>query len=1223
MSLVELVLRSRDARTADGRSAKLPDAKVVGGPGATPLGKLDRALQLGGVSHVNVNLKGLEPDLRRFTVDVVMRCDQVPEKPATVLSSTALPFSIGVEKSPAGSESIAVVARVTPVAGAKRGASTAFSADIRPGAWHTVTLVYDTDTIGLLVDGVAEAVHAFGDGTLGRTKNGVLSIGADPKGNGAFVGTLAAVRWRDGVAKPLVPLVDELRSSPGWFVALKDEQLHPALDLGAPVSDVVKHDATGAWTLELEQGTIMYAEDAGVAFEMHGAIRDLYRSLADPAPLGHLVSDEIATAAPGGRKSLFSQGAVYWSSATGAVPVVGHLYLDYERLGESGGLGFPTAFAAAIPGGLEQVFEHARLYLREGASAAHELHGLILQQFLATGGTATWGFPTTDELPVMRDGVEIGRTNELERCTFFWSPASGAHEVHGDIRTKYLAMGGPLGSLGFPTSDEADVPNAGGARFNTFQGGALMWRGSLATMTAVTQVTLFLERIATDNAEGFGRGENDLYLTLRVSDNGTMLFDQRFPGSGDFGGHDTIEPKVTVPPIALSRPDQVLTVELDVWEEDGSTSSDEHIGTWVRELRPDTAWGLWEDEGILHSGKVGRIKDALLAVQPFVDPTTLTEAQKWWGMVNQGNTPITYASYATAFGDVDPNPQDFDPFDWLDKAFYELVAEGLAGGGNCFGMSLEAIYAHKRTSAFSLPLDRFARATVQDQFNVKHLYQVGAHPIWWFVGQFLSGNTHDPRDVFTATRDAHARGDDPVLCISQNYNFSGAPHAVLPVAWDSSSKPWTMHVFDPNDPGNTRPLFVDPDEGTYSYAGVSASYSGGTWTGGRMHYMPFHVLSHRQRTPVWDAILLILLGTVVVLADSAETVSFTTPDGKDLDGFGDEALQVLQSGQDAGGRFVDFKGFLSGIDPTSAVRRAGRLGGIGGTGGIRLDDIVSTDGGVAGPQARSVKGGLYLRALRPVQDVVLNRKALVFPPLTGVRPGRPLEVLSAAEVGRMLGGAAADGPAPDAIAQRLAVRSEALRTVAFREAGAGRVTGLAGGAITAPDFVHTVRGRAAGTLDHAIAHGLSRVRVQAPIAAGEQTAFDATGLGTARSVVGVTPASDGRATVRIEQRVGVSGDRVAVTLDGVPLAAGGAARVNARPGVGGVEVVAGGAGTQVDVTVEGRVQGRDVGARFDVPLDGGVRIDPRPVLAGAAALDVAPIGELFGVARDRIRLRAL
>ena len=46
----------------------------------------------------------------------------------------------------------------------------------------------------------------------------------------------------------------------------------------------------------------------------------------------------------------------------------------------------------------------------------------------------------------------------------YWSGATGALECHGDIRTKYLASGGPGGALGFPTTNETDTP--GGGRYN-------------------------------------------------------------------------------------------------------------------------------------------------------------------------------------------------------------------------------------------------------------------------------------------------------------------------------------------------------------------------------------------------------------------------------------------------------------------------------------------------------------------------------------------------------------------------------------------------------------------------------------------------------------------------------------------------------------------------------------------------------------------------------------
>ena len=44
---------------------------------------------------------------------------------------------------------------------------------------------------------------------------------------------------------------------------------------------------------------------------------------------------------------------------------------------------------------------------------------------------------------------------------------------------------------------------------------------------------------------------------------------------------------------------------------------------------------------------------------------------------------------------MDSETEWWDITDWLAKAFYSLVVEHLAKGGNCFGMSLEAIYSKK------------------------------------------------------------------------------------------------------------------------------------------------------------------------------------------------------------------------------------------------------------------------------------------------------------------------------------------------------------------------------------------------------------------------------------------------------------------------------------------------------------------------------------------------
>ncbi|WP_284581614.1 FG-GAP-like repeat-containing protein [Streptomyces sp. 2P-4] len=100
----------------------------------------------------------------------------------------------------------------------------------------------------------------------------------------------------------------------------------------------------------------------------------------------------------------------------------------------------------------------------------HSLCGPILAKFLAKGGTAKLGFPSTDVL-VAPDGVGryinirgIGQT--ADNGSIYWHPSTGAWVVWGSIRAKWLALGAEKGILGYPTSDES--PTFDGGRFNTF-----------------------------------------------------------------------------------------------------------------------------------------------------------------------------------------------------------------------------------------------------------------------------------------------------------------------------------------------------------------------------------------------------------------------------------------------------------------------------------------------------------------------------------------------------------------------------------------------------------------------------------------------------------------------------------------------------------------------------------------------------------------------------------
>lgn len=71
-------------------------------------------------------------------------------------------------------------------------------------------------------------------------------------------------------------------------------------------------------------------------------------------------------------------------------------------------------------------------------------------------------------------GPNGGGMLEYQHATVFALPEGGAHEVHGQILEWYLAHGGPYGPLGYPISDEKPTPTGFG-RYNLFQRGAVGW----------------------------------------------------------------------------------------------------------------------------------------------------------------------------------------------------------------------------------------------------------------------------------------------------------------------------------------------------------------------------------------------------------------------------------------------------------------------------------------------------------------------------------------------------------------------------------------------------------------------------------------------------------------------------------------------------------------------------------------------------------------------------
>jgi hypothetical protein len=238
--------------------------------------------------------------------------------------------------------------------------------------------------------------------------------------------------------------------------------------VGTPVSAPY---AVGSGVAQDFTGGIIAWSPATGAHEVHGSIGVRYRQAGGPSGfLGFPLTDEWPTPDLGGRFNHFQGGSIYWTSSTGAHEVHGAIRDKWSALGwERGLLGYPLTDELPTPDGVGRFnhFQGGSVYWSP-ATGAHEVHGAIRDKWSALGWERGFlGYPLTDE-SATPDG--IGRFNHFQGGSVYWSPATGAHEVHGLIRDRWSALGWERGVLGYPITDEFTVP---GGRQSSFQGGFL------------------------------------------------------------------------------------------------------------------------------------------------------------------------------------------------------------------------------------------------------------------------------------------------------------------------------------------------------------------------------------------------------------------------------------------------------------------------------------------------------------------------------------------------------------------------------------------------------------------------------------------------------------------------------------------------------------------------------------------------------------------------------
>ncbi len=190
-----------------------------------------------------------------------------------------------------------------------------------------------------------------------------------------------------------------------------------------------------SWSGFRETASIFSKEEA---LPLRDFIGWKYRQLKGPAGfLGQKTTEEAQTPTKPGLFQHFQGGSIYWSEATGAHEVHGLIRAKWASLGwEQGELGFPKTDELTAPDnqGKYNHFEGGSLWYHPATGDAFLVKGSINGKWtLLRRGLGVLGYPVTDELTTP-DGR--GRYNHFQNGSIYWTPQTGAFEVHGLIRQK-------------------------------------------------------------------------------------------------------------------------------------------------------------------------------------------------------------------------------------------------------------------------------------------------------------------------------------------------------------------------------------------------------------------------------------------------------------------------------------------------------------------------------------------------------------------------------------------------------------------------------------------------------------------------------------------------------------------------------------------------------------------------------------------------------------------
>lgn len=268
---------------------------------------------------------------------------------------------------------------------------------------------------------------------------------------------------------------------------------------GNPVGPA-ETNTRGGMTRRYERAFIYWSKDTG-ATAVYGGILQVYAAMGyERSALGLPLTDETDRAVPGSRGNTFQNGFILWSPRTGAHAVYGEVGKKYAAMGaERSLLGLPTSSEVdgPFPGSRANSFQGGAILWSVG-TGAHDIHGGIAQRYYNSKVVQILGLPTSSEGPSRLAGALV---QNFQRGSIYWSPASGAWEVHGGIRDTYRSIGAETSPLGVPLTGEQ--PGAlPGSVIQRFTGGTMYWSPTTGAHPVYGAIAQRYQAIGAEKAVG-------------------------------------------------------------------------------------------------------------------------------------------------------------------------------------------------------------------------------------------------------------------------------------------------------------------------------------------------------------------------------------------------------------------------------------------------------------------------------------------------------------------------------------------------------------------------------------------------------------------------------------------------------------------------------------------------------------------------------------------------